>query len=108
MSSGAVFALLQHFREAREQVRGVQGARGGLGVVLDAEDLLGLVADAFDGVVVEVHVGQLHVVRQRVRVDGEGVVLAGDLDAAGEDVAHRVVRAVVAELHLLGLGAQGD
>ena len=47
MSSGAVFALLQHFREAREQVRGVQGARGGLGVVLDAEDLLGLGADVF-------------------------------------------------------------
>ena len=42
---------------------------------------------------------------QRVGVDGEVVVLAGDLDLAGRDVAHRVVAAVVAERQLEGVGA---
>jgi hypothetical protein len=56
----------------------------------------------------QVHVRQLHVLRQRLRVDREGVVLRGDLDAAGDEVAHRVVRAVVAEGHLVRLRAEDD
>ena len=38
--------------------------------------------------------------RQRGRVDREAVVLAGDHDLAGVEVLHRMVGAVVAELHL--------
>ena len=45
---------------------------------------------------------------QRRRVDREAVVLRGDLDRAGGHVAHRVVRAVVAERHLVGLRAEDD
>ena len=46
--------------------------------------------------------------RQRLLVDREAVVLAGDADAAGVEVLHRVVGAVVAELHLEGLRAGGE
>ena len=41
-----------------------------------------------------------HVVGQRRRIDGEAVVLAGDHHAAGVEILHRMVRAVMAELHL--------
>ena len=41
-----------------------------------------------------------------VGVDGEVVVLAGDLDLAGGEVAHRVVAAVVAEGELHRVGAE--
>ncbi len=39
---------------------------------------------------------------ERVDVDGEAVVLRGDLDLAGGEVHHRLVAAVVAELELVG------
>jgi hypothetical protein len=42
---------------------------------------------------------------QRLLVDREAVVLAGDGHAAVVEVLHRMVGAVVAELHLEGLGA---
>ena len=44
--------------------------------------------------------------RQRVGIDGEAVVLRGDLDLAGVEVLHRLVGAAVAELELVGLAAQ--
>ena len=43
----------------------------------------------------------------RVGVDGEVVVLAGDLDTAGADVLHGMVAAVVTERHLARVGADG-
>ena len=42
-----------------------------------------------------------------VGIDGEAVVLGGDLDLAGPLVAHRVIGAAVAELELEGLAAEG-
>ena len=50
------------------------GAGGGLGVVLDAEDGVFFVLDAFDGLVVEVNVGDFDLVGvEGVGVDGEAV-----------------------------------
>ena len=45
---------------------------------------------------------------QRRRIHGEAVVLAGDHHAAGVEILHRMVGAVVAELHLHGLRAGGE
>ena len=42
-----------------------------------------------------------------VGIDGEAVVLRGDLDLAGRLVADRVIGAAVAELELEGPGAEG-
>ena len=46
--------------------------------------------------------------RQRLLVDREAVVLAGDAHATGVQVLHRMIRAVVAELHLEGLRPAGQ
>ena len=45
---------------------------------------------------------------QRLRVDRETVVLAGDADPAAVEILHRVVGAVVAEFHLEGRRARGQ
>ncbi len=42
------------------------------------------------------------------RIDGEAVVLTGDLDATRLGVEDRLVRAAVAELELIGLAAGGE
>ena len=76
-------------------------SRGGFGVVLHAEQRQRLVAQAFERLVVQVNVGQLHFVPvDRVRVDGEVVIVRHDFHLAGEIVAHRMVAAVVPELEL--------
>ena len=52
---------LDEFREFAEEVAGVVGAWGGFRVVLDGEDWGVAVAEAFDGLVVEIDVGDLDV-----------------------------------------------
>jgi hypothetical protein len=42
------------------------------------------------------------------RVDREAVVHRGDLDLAGGEVLHRMVGAVMALMHLHGLGAERE
>ena len=46
--------LFNHVTELREQQRGIVRAGRGLGMVLHAEDRLGLVAHAFDCLIVEI------------------------------------------------------
>ena len=60
------------------------------------------------GAVVQVDVGRSPspAARQRRRVHREAVVLRGDLDAAGGEVLHRLVGAVVAELQLVRAAAE--
>ena len=95
--------------EAVEEGRGVVWARGGLGVVLDGEDVASGNVEAGDGVVVEVPVGDAGAPGLEAGgVDGEAVVLAGDLDASGEGVEDGLVGAAVAELELVGGGAEGE
>jgi len=53
-------------------------------------------------------VRQLEVIGERSCLDGKGVILGGDLDLAGHEIADRVVRAVVPEGHLVGLGSEHD
>ena len=78
-------------------------------MVLDREGGEIPTAETFERVVVEVHVGELHVLaRQRVEVYTEAVVLAGDLDLAGAKVLDRMVGAAMAELELVRRAAQGQ
>src|SRR5262249_21747281 len=83
---------------AREQIVGVVGAGAGLGVVLDRESRLPLDREALDGPVVQVEVGDLGAAAEGFDVDGEAVVLGGDLYLAGGEVLDGLVAAVVAEL----------
>ncbi len=84
-------------------------ARRGLGVVLHGEGRELLVAQALQGVVVQVDMGEFHCgVGDGVQVHREAVVLAGDLHPAGEAVFHGLIAAPVAELELKGLAPQGQ
>src|SRR3546814_15346812 len=109
VAGGRIAPLLdaEHRCELLEQVRAVVGAGAGFGVVLDAERVPAAHPQALAHPVVQVDVGELGAAAERVGVDGEVVVLAGDLDLAGGQVADRVVAAVVPERELPGLGAEG-
>jgi len=77
-------------------------------VVLDAEDWELDVAQAFDGVVVEVNLSDLGAVfLEAGGVGGETVVLGGDGDFSGLEVFHRLVAAAVAEFEFKGRTAEG-
>ena len=92
--------------EAFEEVTPVVGTGGRFGMILHAHDGQGLVAQAFQGLVVEVDVGGFHIV-QAVQHHMEAVVLGRDLDAARAQILDRMVAAVVAELQLGRGAAQG-
>src|SRR5436305_10713363 len=81
--SGLRRYLVDHLHELAEEIERVVGAGGSFGVVLDGQDGLAAVAEALQGLVVEVDVRVLDVVlAEGVGVDGEAVVLGGDLDAS--------------------------
>ena len=46
--------------------------------------------------------------RQRIGIDAEAMVLRGDLDGARIELLHRMVAAAMAELQLVGLGAERE
>src|ERR1700728_758726 len=107
--TGSSLPLLHHFPEILEEVMGVVGAGAGFGVVLHAEERHGAVAKAFEGVVVEVDVGELDFGSvDGVRIDGEVVVVRGDLDLACIVAPDRMITAVMAEFELVGFPAEGE
>ena len=69
---------LHHLMEAFEEVTPVVGTGGRFGMILHAHDGQGLVAQAFQGLVVEVDVGGFHIV-QAVQHHMEAVVLGRDV-----------------------------
>src|SRR5437660_4943303 len=101
-------ALLHHLCEAVEEIPDVVRPGARLGMPLKAERRLVDACEALQGAVEERYVGGLEVRRERVRVDREAVILAGDDDRSSLQVLHRVVGAVMPELHLHGLGAGGE
>ena len=108
-TQSSALPLVDHLQEVAEQIERVVRAGGGLGVVLHGQDRLAAVAEAFQRLVVEVDVRELDVVlAERVGVDGEAVVLRGDLDPAAAQVLDRMVAAAVAELQLVRLAAEGQ
>src|SRR5580658_4025825 len=101
--------LLHHFAEVAEEVVGVVGAGAGFGVVLHAEERQRAVAQAFEGIVVEVDVGEVDFGGvERLGIDGEVVIVAGDLDLAGVVALDGMIAAVVAELELVGFAAESE
>src|ERR1035438_803333 len=95
--------------EIVEQVVRIVRAGRGFGMILHAEDGLLAVAEAFEGLVVEIDVGDFDVVEvERIRVHGEAVIVRGDLDAAGELIAHRMVSAAMSEFQFVGFAAEGE
>lgn len=73
---------LEHFHESVKEVGGVGGAGGGFGVKLAGEKWKFCVADAFVCVVVEVFEPDFPSFVEGFFVDGETVVLGGDVAVA--------------------------
>ena len=101
--------FLRHQRsETVEQVADVVRPGAGLGVTLEAEGRAVGARQALQRAVEQRHMRRTQVGRQRRLVHREAVVLAGDGDAAGVQVLHRVVGPVMAELHLEGPRTRGQ
>ena len=104
----AGFAGGDQVMEVVEEGVGVVRAGGGFGVILNREDGEVFVAEAFDGVVVEVDLGDERAAFFEARgVGGEAVVLGGDGDLAGFQVFDGLIAAAVAELEFKGGAADG-
>src|SRR5216117_883586 len=101
-------ALLHHPCEAIEEIPDVVRPGARFGMPLEAERRSVGAREALQAAVEERYVGGLEVRRKGVRVDREAVVLAGDDDRSPLQVLHRVVGAVMPELHLDGLCAAGE
>jgi hypothetical protein len=83
--------------EATEEIGGIVRTGGGLGMVLHGEDRQLPVAHALAGSVVQVDVTFLDAEPLHPsRVDGEAVVLSGDLAATGREVLDGMIAPVVA------------
>ena len=90
-----------------EEIGRIVRPRRRLGVVLSREDRLAANHKGLDCAVVQVDLANLAILGQRVGQHGEAMILAGNPDLAGLDIEHRLVTAVVTELELEGLAAQG-
>src|SRR5579885_3898544 len=86
--------------EALEERLQVVRARARLRVALEAECRTILEREALERAVEERAVCGAHVGGQRRFIDGEAVILAGDEHPPGIEVLHRMVGAVMSELHL--------
>src|SRR5438034_6704292 len=93
-------ALLHHPCEAIEEIPDVVRSGARFGMPLEAERRPVGACEALQAAVEERYVGGLEVRRNRVRVDHEAVVLAGDDDPLAIQILHRMVCTMVAELHL--------
>lgn len=91
-----------------EQINAVVWAGGGFGVILHAEDGMPAMAHTFQRAVVEIEVGRLDVGGQRVRGDGEAVILRGNFDLACAAIEDRMIGATMAKLQLERLRTQGQ
>ena len=83
------------------------GTRRRFGVVLDAENFLFLVAQALDGLVIEIDAVHFHFGRQARGVHRETVILRGDFNAAAGQVFDRLIAAAVAKFEFKGFPAKG-
>lgn len=84
-------------------------AGAGFGVELHAHDLLFLVDESFEAAVVKVDVrNRAAGFLQGFDIDGESVVLAGNLDAIGRVIQHRQICAVMPETQLIGFRSERE
>ena len=64
---------------------------------------------AFQGVVVQIHVGQVDfALLERIGIDGKVMVVRGDFDLPGVRLLHRMIATVMAELQLVALAAKRE
>ncbi len=76
-------------------------------MVLGAESLMLGMAQTFNGLVVEIDLGDFYArLAERVAVDRKTMVLGGDRNLAGAEILDRLIGAAMPELKLEGFPAQ--
>src|SRR5690348_3937050 len=100
--------LFDRFDETIEEVVDVVRTGARLGVSLETERRAIRQCETLQAAVEERHVSDACVRGKRRGIDGEAVILARDHDAARVQILHRMVRAMMAELHLHGLRAHRE
>ena len=96
--SGGHFLFFQDLDKPRKMMLCIVRSRSRLWMILHAEDRQALVPNAGDRSVVQVHVRDLNVRSQRIRIDRESVVVRCDLHLAGREVFDRLISSPVSEL----------
>ena len=69
-------------------------------VALEAEDWLADQFESLQAAVEQGYVSYPRIPRQRVGIDREAVILAGDHDSSAIQILHRVICTMMAEFHL--------
>src|SRR5579883_495560 len=84
-------------------------AGSGLGMVLHAEHRMMAMAEPFQGLVIQIRVGEFDLVGvERIGIDREAVIVRRNLDPLSEFVANRVIRAAMAKLQLVRFSADSE
>src|SRR5882672_5441790 len=103
-----MLALLHQLRETIEQIAHVMRPGARLGMPLEAERRAVGTGQTLKAAVEERNVRRSQVFRKRAGVDRKAVVLAGDDDRPVVQILHRMVGAVMPELHLQRLCARSE
>src|SRR5258708_5503742 len=99
---GNLAPLLHQFHELIEEIERIMGSWGSLRMILHAEDRMRAVPEAFQRLIVQVHVGDFALLRvQRIRIDREAVIVRRDFDFTRLEVFHGMIRAAMTELQLV-------
>src|SRR5262245_43637568 len=78
-------------------------------MVLNTESGQGAVLEAFHRVVIQVNVGDLHVIQiQTVRINRETMILRRDLDLISRQIEDRMIAAMMSELEFVCPAAQSQ
>src|SRR6185436_16315150 len=94
------FGIAHQLRKPIEQIPYVVGPRAGLGVTLEAKRRSIRPGQPLEGTVEERNMRRPQGRRYGGGIDREAVVLTGHDDLPRVEILYRMVRAVVAELHL--------
>src|SRR6185295_906621 len=100
--------LFHQANKTIEQVTNVVGAGAGFWMPLKTERRSVSAAETLQAAVEQRDMGNFHIVRQGCRIDGESVILAGNHHAAAFNILHRMISAMMAELHLHRACAAGE
>ncbi len=91
--------MVKHeFLELPEKIACVERARSGFRMVLHGERRQRLVANTFNCAVVQIDMRDFQIVAQRIRHDGEVMVLRCDFNRVREQIFNRMVAAMMAEM----------
>src|SRR5581483_11656174 len=101
--------LLDHSHEVIEEIERVVRPWCRLGVVLHGDHGLAPVPEAFQRLIIQIDVRVFDIVlAQRVGIDGEAMILRGDLDAAAAQILDRMIAAAMSELQLVRPAAERE